>query len=159
FFSPAAYGPGFLGPQYAPLMVGGQNFFGPNRNADYESQLKVQDLARPGSVSQKHHEGRLALLDDVAKDFRDRHPRVSACSHQAAYERAARLMKTEAAKAFDLTDEAPALRDAYGRNLFGQGCLLARRLVERNVPFVEVTLSGYDVNGFIGWDTHTNNFE
>jgi len=43
------------------------------------------------------------------------------------------------------------LRDAYGRNLFGQGCLLARRLVERGVPFVEVTLGG--------WDTHDNNFE
>src|SRR5262249_36763668 len=43
------------------------------------------------------------------------------------------------------------LRDQYGRNNFGQGCLLARRLVERGVPFVEVVLGG--------WDTHDNNFE
>src|SRR5439155_25197579 len=73
----------------------------------------------------------------------------SALSHQSAYERAVRLMKSAAAKAFDLDDEKSAARDAYGRNLFGQGCLLARRLVERRVPFVEVTLNG--------WDTHANN--
>ena len=47
-------------------------------------------------------------------------------------------MQPEAAKAFDLRREARAVRDRYGRNLFGQGCLLARRLVERGVPFVEV---------------------
>ncbi len=64
-------------------------------------------------------------------------------------------MRTESAKAFDLDDEPAGVRDAYGRNRFGQGCLLARRLVERGVPFVEVTLGG--VNS-IGWDTHTDNF-
>jgi uncharacterized protein (DUF1501 family) len=64
-------------------------------------------------------------------------------------------MRTESAKAFDLDDEPAAVRDAYGRNRFGQGCLLARRLVERGVPFVEVTLGG--VNS-IGWDTHADNF-
>jgi uncharacterized protein (DUF1501 family) len=59
-------------------------------------------------------------------------------------------MKESAAKAFDLTEEKAKTRDAYGRNRFGLGCLLARRLVERGVPFVEVTLGG--------WDTHDNNF-
>src|SRR5262249_14432959 len=58
----------------------------------------------------------------------------------------------------DLGDESKELRDAYGRNLFGQGCLLARRLVERGVPFVEVTLSGVQGAG-AGWDTHQNNFD
>src|SRR5262249_11188577 len=57
----------------------------------------------------------------------------------------------EAARAFDLSQEKDALRERYGRNLFGQGCMLARRLVERGVPFVEVTLGG--------WDTHNDNFE
>ena len=56
-------------------------------------------------------------------------------------------MRTAAAKAFDLDEEPAALRDAYGRNLFGQGCLLARRLVERGVPFVEVTLGGVNGDG------------
>ncbi len=65
-------------------------------------------------------------------------------------------MRTSAGKAFDLDEEPAKLRDAYGRNRFGQGCLLARRLVERGVPFIEVSLGGN--NGF-GWDTHSNNFE
>ncbi len=64
-------------------------------------------------------------------------------------------METAAAKAFLLDEEPAPLRDAYGRNLFGQGCLLARRLVERGVPFVEVTLGG---QAGANWDTHLNNF-
>src|SRR5262249_18904377 len=62
-----------------------------------------------------------------------------------------------ASKAFHLEEEPASLRDAYGRNLFGQGCLLARRLVERGVPFVEVTLSPPSNRAF-GWDTHQQNF-
>jgi len=84
------------------------------------------------------------------------HPSAAAASHQTAYERAARLMRTAAARALDLDREPGRLRDAYGRNKFGQGCLLARRLVEHGVPFVEVSLGGDDGNG---WDTHSNNFE
>ena len=65
------------------------------------------------------------------------------------------MMRSSAAKAFDLDEEPAAVQDAYGRNPFGQGCLLARRLVERGVPFVEVTLSSADgVNNGLGWDTH-----
>ncbi len=67
------------------------------------------------------------------------------------------MMRSAAAKAFDLGDEPADLRDRYGRNLFGQGCLLARRLIEQRVPFVEVTLA--NVAGTPGWDTHQNNFE
>jgi uncharacterized protein (DUF1501 family) len=65
-------------------------------------------------------------------------------------------MRTSAGKAFDLDEEPAKLRDAYGRNRFGQGCLLARRLVERGVPFIEVSLGG---DNRINWDTHRNNFE
>ena len=60
-------------------------------------------------------------------------------------------MESAGGKVFDLTAEKAEVRDRYGRNLFGQGCLLARRLVERGVAFVEVTLGG--------WDTHGNNFD
>ena len=67
-------------------------------------------------------------------------------------------MESSAASAFNLDDEPAALRDAYGRNLFGHGCLLARRLVERGVPFVEVSLGGVSSGG-MGWDAHVNNFE
>jgi uncharacterized protein (DUF1501 family) len=67
-------------------------------------------------------------------------------------------MRTAARSAFNLDEEPARVRDAYGRNLFGQGCLLARRLVERNVSFVEVSLGNIQGNP-IGWDTHGNNFQ
>jgi len=66
------------------------------------------------------------------------------------------MVETQGRNAFKLEEEPEALRDAYGRNRFGQGCLLARRLVERGVPFVEVSLTNSG-NAF-GWDTHTDNF-
>jgi uncharacterized protein (DUF1501 family) len=66
------------------------------------------------------------------------------------YDDAIAMMRSEDLKAFDLTDEAPDLRASYGKEAFGQGCLLARRLVERGVRFVEVSLGG--------WDTHNANF-
>jgi hypothetical protein len=143
-----AFGAGFLGPRHAPLIVGegGLTKQGPN-NAD--QALKVQDLAPSAGVGTAQTNARLELLQQVQRDFLAAHPDGSALSHQSAYERAVRLMKSAAAKAFDLDDEKAAVRDAYGRNLFGQGCLLARRLVERHVPFIEVTLNG--------WDTHANN--
>jgi uncharacterized protein (DUF1501 family) len=93
----------------------------------------------------------------MERDFVGRHPGVSPQSHQTAYDRAVRLMRTAASTAFNLTDEPARVRDAYGRNQFGQGCLLARRLVERGVPFVEVTLGGFAGNN-LGWDTHQQNF-
>jgi uncharacterized protein (DUF1501 family) len=68
-------------------------------------------------------------------------------------------MRSASIKAFDLETEPTRLRDAYGRNPFGQGCLLARRLVERGVPFVEVSLSSVDGNQLLGWDTHAQNFD
>jgi uncharacterized protein (DUF1501 family) len=66
------------------------------------------------------------------------------------YDHAITLMKSADLKAFDLTEEPDEMRNAYGREAFGQGCLLARRLVERGVRFVEVSLGG--------WDTHAGNF-
>src|SRR5207248_8232662 len=84
---------------------------------------------------------------------------AAAVSHRSAYQRAVTMMRSEAVKAFDLSAEPKQLRDAYGRNLFGQGCLLARRLVERGVPFIEVTLSNIPNLQVFGWDTHQNNFD
>jgi hypothetical protein len=120
--------------------------------------LKVQDLMPPAEISAARLDNRIDLLQGLENDFASGRAGVAPQSHQAAYERAVRLMKTSAARAFNLDEEAPSLRDAYGRNLFGQGCLLARRLVERGVPFVEVTLGGFDGN-MIGWDTHQQNFD
>jgi uncharacterized protein (DUF1501 family) len=66
-------------------------------------------------------------------------------------------MNHDVARAFDLSAERAEVREAYGKGRFGQGCLLARRLLERGVPFVEVTL-GAATDNLIGWDTHQNNF-
>src|SRR5262245_61921392 len=159
FFSPGAYSSGFLGPKYAPLVVGDNaQVFNPRQGLDYSSALKVQDIDLAAGVDKAHADVRLDLLEEMEKEFCARHPSVSAVSHKTAYERAVKLMKTDARKAFDLEEEKDSVRDAYGRNLFGQGCLLARRLVERGVPFVEVTHAGNNNAGF-GWDTHQNNFD
>jgi hypothetical protein len=158
FFSPAAYGPGFLGPKHAPLVVGDASNFGGGQNTamDYNQALKVQDIDLAEGVDKDHADIRLDLLVEMEKEFLHRHPGTASLSHKTAYERAVRLMKTDARKAFNLEEEKDSVRDAYGRNLFGQGCLLARRLVERGVPFIEVSHGG---TGGFGWDTHGNNFE
>jgi hypothetical protein len=147
FFNPQAFTGGFLGPQYAPLVVGGNNL--PIANAP-EQALTVQDLDLPTGVTSGQRDARIDLRQFLDNDFESSRPGLSTLAHQAAYTRALRLMKSQAARAFNLEEEPVSLRDRYGRNTFGQGCLLARRLVERNVPFVEVTLDG--------WDTHQDNF-
>jgi len=148
-FGPAALSAGFLGPKFAPLVVGGtggeENLFG-----DDTSGLRVENVGLPRGVTAGRADERRALLGDLEADFLASRPGTATESHASAYQRAARLMRESAAKAFDLSDEDAKLRDRYGRSRFGQGCLLARRLVERGVPFVEVTLGG--------WDTHDNNF-
>ncbi len=157
--SPGAFGPGFLGPQYAPLVVGESSVPGPAEGAEgnVSQALRVKDLQLPAGVDAAHATSRTDLLREMDQSFGTRHPGLSPQSHRMAYERAVRLMRTEAASAFNLDEEPPALRDKYGRSLFGQGCLLARRLVERGVPFVEVTLAGVS-GGSLGWDTHLDNF-
>jgi Protein of unknown function (DUF1501) len=160
FFNPAAFSPGFLGPQYAPLIVGDNAVQGQGQPGNtYENSLKVQDLDLPKDVSEKQADARFDLLQGLEKDFAGKHPSVAPNSHLTAYDRAVRLMRTAGAKAFNLDEEPDSIRDRYGRNLFGQGCLLARRLVERGVPFVEVTLAGVPgQQQAFGWDTHQDNF-
>jgi hypothetical protein len=149
----AAYGSGFLGPQYAPLVVG--EGAAPN---NYEQSLKVQDLVPPAEISTEQANARIDLLEDMGRDFLARRPGLSASSHQTAYDRAVRLMRSAASRAFNLEEEKKELREKYGLNHFGQSCLLARRLVERGVPFVEVSL-GTAEGVPVGWDTHQQNFE
>jgi len=157
-FNPGAFGPGFLGPQYAPLIVGEQQNFGGQPNVNIDGTLRVRDLERPTEIDPSHVNSRMDLLKDLEGSFGAERHSVVTQSHALAYERAVKLMQSPGGKAFDLASEPDRLRDAYGRTLFGQGCLLARRLVERGVPFVEVNLAG--VQGApAGWDTHGNNFD
>jgi hypothetical protein len=160
-FSPAAFSAGFLGPAHEPLVVGEAGFSNvgafPVGDPPYAESLKVKDLAPPADIKPEEMAKRLELLGDLEADFAKSRPDSVPASHKSAYARAVSLMRTEARKAFDLDQEKATVRDRYGRNLFGQGCLLARRLVEQGVPFVEVSLGGNDGSGF-AWDTHSNNF-
>jgi uncharacterized protein (DUF1501 family) len=69
-------------------------------------------------------------------------------AEKLAYE----LILGDAGKVFDLSQEKDDLRDRYGRTTFGQSCLVARRLVERGVPYITINYQG-------GWDTHKQNFQ
>lgn len=158
-FSPAAYGPGFLGPNFAPLIVGDANRPAPTGNGTaYDQSLAVKNLALPQGIDLQRADARLSLLTDLENDFGAERPGLTSASHRSAYAAAVRMMRSEAVKAFNLDDEPAPLRDAYGRNQFGQACLLARRLVERGVPFIEVSLNGVGNNQTFAWDTHAQNF-
>jgi hypothetical protein len=67
--------------------------------------------------------------------------------HQTLYDQTARVVLSPRVRSFNLDHEPERVRDAYGRSPFGQGCLLARRLIETGVPFVEVQSSGWDTHG------------
>jgi hypothetical protein len=156
-FNQAAFSPGFLGPRYAALTVGatdGGLSEQPQASGGY-AELKVDDLSP--AVAREQFGGRVDLWRSFESRFVASHKGPSPAAHQTVYERALKLMDSSAARAFDLAEEPAAIRDAYGRGRFGQGCLLARRLIEAGVSFVEVTLGSLTGNTF-GWDTHQNNF-
>lgn len=153
-FNPAAFSPGFLGPRYAPATVGATQ---PAGNGDRYAQLKLDDLGLPAGVNEARAMRRMKLWNTLEREFLTTRPSESAAAHELVYRRASRLMRSKAAAAFDLEQEPADVRDAYGRGRFGQGCLLARRLVERGVAFVEVSLGAFEANS-VGWDTHQNNF-
>ena len=143
-------GAGFLGPQYSPLVVTGDS-----DNPQARANMSVENLLPTNGRTVDSLQGRFELLDFMQTNFAKKYKGESTEAHRANYQRAVRMVKSQGKAAFKLEDEPAELRDAYGRNRFGQGCLLARRLVERDVPFVEVTLTGANSN----WDTHQNNFD
>jgi uncharacterized protein (DUF1501 family) len=96
---------------------------------------------------------RLELWNALEQEFLAGHSAPAFAVHHGTYQKAAEMMRPQVRAAFDLSGESDAVRRRYGPGLFGQGCLLARRLVERGVPFVEVALG----DG-LAWDTHQDNF-
>lgn len=136
-------GGGFLGSSTAPLLVG--------ERAIVPADLQVADLAPHPSLDDASQQTRLAMLADLERSFALRRTGEVLGGIEAATAGALRMMQPAARRAFALEEESAATRAAYGTTLFGQGCLLARRLVERGVSFVEVTLDG--------WDTHRDNFQ
>ena len=150
--NPDAWSPGFLGPAWSPLIVSGQS------QDDSPAAFEVRNLKVAESVDETRLRTRLQMLGRLEDQFLEQRPDIPGKSHRQAYQSAVRMMTSTAVKAFDLSDEPAALRESYGRSAFGQGCLLARRLVESGVAFVEVSLGGPDGSGGAGWDTHTENF-
>ncbi|MGH7225721.1 MAG: DUF1501 domain-containing protein [Gemmataceae bacterium] len=130
------YGAGFLGVRHAPLIV--------NTPARGVENLKPM-------VNGSHFDDRLGLLQEMESAFYRDYKADAGADHKTTYQRAVTLMQSKEAKAFDLSQEPASSREAYGSGRFGEGCLLARRLVESGVSFVEVTLGG--------WDTHQNNWD
>jgi len=129
---------GFLGPDHQPLDV-----TNPDRGTDF-----LEPLANRAEFQRQFD-----LLRRFNTSFEETYRADAARAHASALDRAVRLMSAEQKRAFDLTLEDDADRDGYGRSSFGQGCLMARRLIETGVRFVEV-MSGDGV----GWDTHQGNF-
>jgi hypothetical protein len=157
-FNNAAFGPGFLGPRHAPLTVGATTVFQQQQHATTGyAALGVDDL-RSAGVSREQEDARLDLWNTLQTSFLKTHPLASPKAQNTVYERAVRMMRSSAAQAFELTEEPDKVRDAYGRGEFGLGCLMARRLIERDVPFIEIALRGIG-GGALGWDTHQQNFQ
>jgi len=130
-------GAGFLGVQHSPFTI--QK---PAEGVRNLSLTKDVDAARFGR--------RLEALGTLQDSFRAETGRREIAAHDVVYQKAVRLMRSPLVKAFDIKDEPQAAREKYGDSDFDRGCLMARRLVESGVKFVEVTLDG--------WDTHIDNF-
>jgi hypothetical protein len=154
------FGPGFLGPKFAPLVVAGGSMYAPPSAPAPEgyAELKVDALRPVAGVTEAQAARRLDLWNALESSFLARHASASPNAHRTVYDNALRMIHSTAAQAFDLSQEPAQVRDSYGRGVFGQGCLLARRLIENGVPFVEVSLTSSSAGSF-GWDTHANNFE
>jgi uncharacterized protein (DUF1501 family) len=121
--------PGYLGPRHEPLALS-------------DPAKGLEDL-RPLADD---FDDRLGVLEQLERGFARTYRSRAAEAHETMLARTVRLIRSDKAKAFDLSREPAAVREAYGENGFGRGCLLARRLVEAGVPFVEVYLQNWDIH-------------
>jgi len=137
---------GYLGSAHEPFFLNDD----PAKN-----NFKVTDLEVPAGESASRLDNRKRLLEQV-DDMQRRTETKSTTMHDAAYQRAFRLLtSTEAKRAFNLGEEKNTVRDRYGRNTFGQSCLMARRLIESGVRFV--TVNHFDtVFNLSCWDMHAD---
>ncbi len=132
---------GFLGPKYKPFATGGD----PAAN-----RFLVEGVVAQGVTDERQRARRdlLHRLNTFERAARSGDPQLAALAQceAEAYE----MILGDAGKVFDLSQESDAVRERYGRNTFGQSCLMARRLVERGVPYVTIN--------YKGWDTHKQHF-
>lgn len=128
-------GAGYLGVDYEPFVV------------DNPGQLP-RNIEAP--VQTARYSRRLGLMDKLEDDFAGRGGQVVVDNHRRLYQKASKMVLSSSVKAFDIGEEPENVRAKYGDSDFGRGCLLARRLVEAGVTFVEVQSKG--------WDTHEDVF-
>lgn len=126
-------GNGFFPSSFAPLPI-----LDPDAGLQYS-----QSEASPEVLTK-----RLAMLDKLDAGFRERFQTASVQSYTQFYDKTVSIMSSTDLEAFRLSEEPAALREKYGQNKFGQGCLLARRLVEKGIRYIEVAKGG--------WDMHNN---
>jgi hypothetical protein len=131
-------GAGFLEPVYTPIPLGDPN-------------AGLQNTKQPSYLSADGFQARMDLVNKFDTGFRKKYPQKQVEAYTEFYRQADALMHSEDLKAFDLAQEKKEDREKYGMDAFGQGCLLARRLVENDVKFVEVT--------FGNWDMHTDIYD
>lgn len=143
--------PGFVAVNSAPELAGG-GFLGAKFSAALigNPDQGLQDSRRAEEVSQEDFQRRLSLADKMNRQFHERYANADVKAYEELYREAISLMESRDLKAFDLKQEPEATRNLYGSGSFAQGCLLARRLVQNGVRFIEVQLGG--------WDTHYDNF-
>lgn len=133
--SGSAYpGAGFFPPAMSPIPIS-------------NPETGLQNI-RPTTSSEDQFKKRISLMDEFDSSFRKKFASDDVKAYSEFYDETMKLMKSEDLKAFNLSSEPAALREKYGRNQFGSGALLARRLVQAGVRFVEVQ--------FGGWDMHNN---
>ncbi len=130
-------GAGFLEAKYGALPIGrpGQGLAN-SKMASYLDDTMFQN--------------RIAAAEKLNVNFTAEYPQKQVRAYSDLYRDAIKLMKSEDLNAFDINKEPESMKDLYGTTNFGQGCLLARRLIEHKVRYVEVTRGG--------WDTHDDNF-
>lgn len=131
-------GAGFLPPEFAPLPIG-------------SAEDGLQNASLPRGVDEERFQRRLQRLQQLDLAFAERHRQRAVAAYAKAYEEAVGLMRSSDLAAFDLELESSTMQQAYGDTPFGAGCLLARRLVEHGVRYVEIVSDG--------WDTHADNFD
>jgi uncharacterized protein (DUF1501 family) len=127
-------GPGFLGMAWAPFVV---NSNGQVRNLDMQ-------------LDEKRLMQRMAALDLIEKGFIAQNRGSAADDHMKILKKTLNLMTSAQMEAFKVNKEPKEVQDRYGTDGFARGCLMARRLVEAGVPFIEVDYGG--------WDNHANIF-
>ncbi|HMP79882.1 MAG TPA: DUF1501 domain-containing protein, partial [Pirellulaceae bacterium] len=130
----ASEGPGFLGMAWAPFSV--------------DANGQVRNLSM--NVEAARMSERIQALSRLEANFINDNRGSSAVEHAKVIQKTLNLMSSRQMEAFRVERESAEVQDRYGRNNFGRGCLMARRLVEVGVPFVEVSLGG--------WDNHQNIF-